>query len=123
MRVKVYWNLHKQLYSVVDTSTGRVVLHTSALCLTDAKFRVQPAGRRKVIETGTKNVHAYVTGTFQDFDRAPLDDTVSVTYNPFKYESFVQVDNPDVPVIQSSQVWLGTRLGGRGGFPWMRARV
>lgn len=41
-----------------------LVAYVGFLCLTDAKFVVQPAGLRKFRESGVKNVHAYVRGTF-----------------------------------------------------------
>ena len=60
----IYRNLHakdsSQTWSVIDRSTGRVVLRTGHLNLTGAALVVQPAGARKVFATQTKNVHAFV---------------------------------------------------------------
>ena len=37
-RVKVYFNLHKNVYSVVSTKTGRVIAHTNKICLENVKL-------------------------------------------------------------------------------------
>ena len=59
-RVQVYWNLHRQCYSV--RQSGRVIDHVDSIILRDVRFNVAPAGRDKVRATGVKNVHATVTG-------------------------------------------------------------
>ena len=92
MKVKVYFNLHKKMFSVValeGDSRGRVIAHETEVKLTNATFKVSEAGRQRVIREQRKNVHAYVVGT--------LTDTVkncdqAVTYNPYKYSSFVYKD-------------------------------
>ena len=48
-KVRMYWNLHKKIWSVQDCKTGRVTDHVTALTLADAKFVVRPAGRAKVL--------------------------------------------------------------------------
>lgn len=92
-RVEVYWNLHKGLYSV--RKDGIVVEHTTRLALEDVKFSVQPAGREKVLREKKKNVHAFVRGRFvgtdHDYRCAKL-----VTYNPYKYASFVDSEENEV---------------------------
>lgn len=109
-QVEVYWNLHRKLFSVRDRQTKRVVGHTHRITLSDVLFRVQPAGNRKVRETGVKNVHAYIVGTVCD----DIPDNVSaypnrrVTYNPHRYESFVYLSD-EQPVhsahyVEASQV-------------------
>jgi len=61
-RVKVYYNLHKECLSVVDTRTGRLYCHSHRIELKDAKFHVNENGRQKVLREKRKNVHAYVIG-------------------------------------------------------------
>lgn len=98
MKAQVYWNVHKRQYSV--RHKGRVVDHSSSVVLTGVSFRVQPAGQRKVRETGQKNVHAYAAG---ERPTGLLCDSVvdamlaaeklpQVTYNPTKHDTFVRVD-------------------------------
>lgn len=48
--------------STRDLPNGRV-RYAGYLHLTDARFAVQPAGHRKAVESGVKNVHAFVRGT------------------------------------------------------------
>ena len=60
----IYRNLHAaspdETWSVIDRSTGRVILRTGHLNLAGAALVVQPAGARKVWQTQVKNVHAFV---------------------------------------------------------------
>jgi hypothetical protein len=65
MRVRVYRNLHKNVWSVVKVSTGRVAFHADSLTLTDVQWRVQPAGNALVRKCGRKNVHAYAVGELE----------------------------------------------------------
>ena len=97
MRVEVYFNLHKKLFSVRDCKTGRVVHHTQRIWIEDPVFVVRKAGRERVLREKKKNVHAFVRGTWfkvqSDFDVSRLIDhqacSDEVTYNPYKYGSFV----------------------------------
>ena len=89
MRVEVYFNLHKKLWSVVDLSTGLVVGHVDEIAIKDPSFAVQPAGRRKVLREGRKNVHAFVRG--ERLEQPHVDEEwlsrrggVPVYYNPYK---------------------------------------
>jgi hypothetical protein len=94
MRVEVYFNLHRKLWSVRDLSTGLVVDHVDEITIQDPSFTVQPAGRRKVIREGRKNVHAFVRGERIEspllWFRPQVDDFmtprggVPVYYNPYK---------------------------------------
>src|SRR6056297_1143395 len=115
MRVEAYYNLHKKCLSY--RPSGGKVRHAHTLLLNDVKFAVQPAGREKVIREKKKNVHAFVRGevafvlrhdiTEDDGDLSPENmDRHSyrrVTYNPYKYESFVFADNGE-PVYEARQV-------------------
>ena len=60
MRVQVYYNLHKRCLSI--RHRGKVIKHAKSVILRDASFRVQPAGRERVLKQKRKNVHAYVAG-------------------------------------------------------------
>ena len=65
IRGMVYRNLHLPgvVYSLKLSSSGRVVLHSGRLVMKDCTFTVQPAGQARVRKTGSKVVHAGVTGT------------------------------------------------------------
>jgi hypothetical protein len=91
-RVEVYWNLHRDLFSVRALSgpdKGRVVTHTRLIDLGDVTFVVQPAGRARVLAEGRKNVHAFVRGTVLCSLDGVNADYSEVTYNPYKTDSFV----------------------------------
>ncbi len=65
MRVDVYFNLHRRLFSVRALEgeyKGRVIGHVDKCAIQDAKFVVSEAGRQRVIHEGVKNVHAYIRG-------------------------------------------------------------
>jgi len=65
-RVKVYFNLNLDCLSVIDAETGLLYCHAHRVELHDAKFRVQEAGRQRVLRDKRKNVHAYVVGKCHD---------------------------------------------------------
>jgi len=70
-RVKVYYNLQKECLSVIDAETGLLYCHAHRVELHDAKFRVQLAGRNRVIKEKRKNVHAYIVGKCHDIGELP----------------------------------------------------
>lgn len=108
MKVFVYRNLHKKCLSVKaleGPNKGRVIAHMQEVYLEDVKFKVSQAGRARVLREKSKNVHAGVVGTMIE---APVyrekaageymaDNKDNVTYNPYKYDSFV-VKETEAPV-------------------------
>jgi hypothetical protein len=65
MRVSVYFNLHRKLFSLraeEGPSKGKVIGHAREVTLDGVAFHVGKAGQAKVRETGKKNVHAFVRG-------------------------------------------------------------
>jgi len=65
VRVDVYFNLHRRLFSVralEGENKGRVIDHVAKCAIRDARFVVSEAGRQRVIHEGVKNVHAYIRG-------------------------------------------------------------
>ena len=87
-RVFVYRNLHRKCYSVRSMETGRVICHVDSITLTDAKFKVGKSGRERVLRERRKNVHAGVVGHVADVSL--LGQSIKVTYNPYKWTSFVR---------------------------------
>jgi len=117
MKVEVYFNLHKRVFSVRSCKTGRVVHHTKNVHIRDPQFVVREGGRQRVLRERKKNVHAFVRGYatyFEDgtqaeynyglalFERPTLD---TIGYNPFKYDSFVKMPD-ETPVRQAERAWL-----------------
>lgn len=94
LRVFVYYNLHKSVFSVKaleGTHKGRVIAHSRTVWLADAISKVSEAGRQRVLLERKKNVHAGIVGRLA----AGLGDGQFIfdelTYNPYKYETFVSI--------------------------------
>jgi hypothetical protein len=107
--VDVYWNLHKGAWSVRDRKTRLVVARVDAITLTDVQFKVSAAGNARVRSEGRKNVHAFARGTVASVGDhgAPVGfgPAVPVTYNPYKYTTFVS-KTTDAPIHTADQAWL-----------------
>ena len=97
---KVYYNLHKHCLSIM--LKGKVLEHSSEFFLRDVEFRVSQAGRSRVLREKQKNVHAFVCGHRDD--GWPIHGERKVTYNPYKYKSFVYADTKR-PVYKAK--WAG----------------
>ncbi len=102
MQVQVYRNLHRNCWSV--RHNGRVIDHVDSISLRDAKLVVQPAGRAKVLKENRKNVHAYIKGTI-DTTNSLKPRPTKITYNPYKYSSFVVKDTEE-PIYYAEYVHL-----------------
>ena len=92
MEVGVYRNLHKQIFSVICRKTGRVIAHRTEVSLKNVKFHVRQGGRNKVVQTKSKNVHAFVYG---NISLEPLGEgeLIEITYNPYRMGSFFRKDS------------------------------
>ena len=106
-KVMVYYNLHKQTFSV--TYDSKVIMHADYVKLGDVEFRVRKGGKEKVRSEKSKNVHACVIGKLLDYCEYPCEDIPNppsdkvVTYNPYKYDSFVY-KNSEEPVYSAQEV-------------------
>lgn len=91
-KVRVYRNLHKPgvVYSIADARTGLVLGYSESVLLRAPNFRVSEAGRQRVIETGKKNVHAFVYGWYEGTEQARVAMSEAVTYNPRKGSTFIR---------------------------------
>lgn len=110
MKVFVYFNLHKRLFSVKaleGANKGRVIAHVDNVSLSDVTFKVSQAGRQRVLREQRKNVHAGVVGTL-----TPMlwGTGLQVTYNPYKYDTFVCKDT-ELPILAAgaAKMTCGTR--------------
>ena len=87
-KVRVYWNLHKKVWSVQDGKSGLVIDHRQHLTLERARFVVRKGGQKRAREEGRKNVHAFAYGYLRD-DMSHLGNHWRrVTYNPYKHDYF-----------------------------------
>ena len=108
MKVRVYWNLHKDCYSVLNwekgSSKGRLLKHADSVNLKDVSFIVQPAGVDRVRSEKVKNVHAFVEGTLSD---EQTERGVVVTYNPYTMKTF-QVKDTGREVLTANSVRMSS---------------
>ena len=123
--VRAYWNIHKGMYSLQDYKTSRVIDRTNDVFLTNPSFVVRQGGRKRVIEEGKKNVHAFAVGyrpykfTAEEWDDYYYSGKTwrDVTYNPYKNTTFVYKDTGEIVGNDMTMV----RLMIRGGRPLIRA--
>lgn len=105
--VWVYRNLRRgdgTWYSLVQR--GLVVGHCRSVIVRDARFVVRAAGRRRTLETGVKNVHAFVVGKLVPFKCVGSSDpSERVRYVPKAFSSFV--DAAGSPVHAAVLVTIG----------------
>jgi len=108
-KVRVYWNLHKKMWSVQDVKSGKVVAHRQFITIRDAKFVVRKGGQKRVRQEGKKNVHAFAVGYVNDEYNInnikakpnPRFNWYRVTYNPYKHDYFM-LEEDEVP-----RDWVG----------------
>lgn len=102
--IKVYFNLHKRCWSVMQDH--KVRFHTDYIVLRDCTFEVSKRGREKVLQSKRKNVHAFVKGFFTvpgSFPQAVLM-METVTYNPYHSGSFYKKYNETYLVSSAKYV-------------------
>lgn len=110
-KVDVYWNLHRNCYSVKSRSGpdyGKVIAHAETVTVCNVQLVVSQAGRRRVLKEKRKNVHAVLRGVWSSPSDAA---TVGITYNPYKYETFVLRDS-EAPILTAA-VAVGRIVEGR----------
>lgn len=99
MRVRVYWNLKRHMWSIValeGEKKNRVILYATVVTLTKVEGRVSAAGREKVRRERRKNVHAAIVGELSFFRSGKPsksifggEETEAIIYNPYIHETFV----------------------------------
>ena len=118
-RVMVYYNLHKHTFSI--QYKGLLMLHADYVKLANVEFRVRKGGLEKVRVEKQKNIHAFVIGTLVDYMEYPAthvpspSTTKSITYDPYKYDSFVYKDTQE-PVYKAGEVEMINQAGGKKGI-------
>jgi len=107
LRVMVYYNLHKKTFSV--QYKGRIILYADYVKLGNVEFRVREGGKEKVRQEMRKNVHAFVIGDLMDYCQYPCENMPPetndkvITYNPYKYDSFVKKDTEE-PIYNANEI-------------------
>lgn len=101
MKVDVYWNLHKQTFSIRSREKGdygRVIRHADHVHIRNPTAVVSKAGRERVLREKKKNVHAVIRGELAGTTETQpwiLDhngqylEPYAWYYNPYEYDQFV----------------------------------
>ncbi len=107
--IDVYRNLSRECLSVksrMSESYGLVIDYVDQIVVNDASFIVHTPSRQRVLKEETKNVHAFVRGTWGKPDEwEPTAEPTEVTYNPYHYGSFVECET-EKPLDTARQVYL-----------------
>lgn len=90
--VRVYYNVHKGLFSIQDPQTRVILGHSPTVVLDEAKFVVYEKGRQKVKRTKQKNVHAFVVGRFAGTEAPGGEEFRAGTYNPHFNKTFIDAE-------------------------------
>jgi hypothetical protein len=143
MRIKCHWHYNQRRYSVsmydkekkgwrvVRDDRGEQVFY-GKLILKNAEFKVSQAGRKRAVEQGVRNVHAFVEGEFLQGTYTPTPPSVpcgvEVKYSPFNkhFNTFYVEDTPSGwPIFEAGIVSLGidTKPLTNKYYPVMIARV
>jgi hypothetical protein len=112
MKVYVYYNLHKKLWSIKaleDDRKGLVIAHRKHVVLTKVTPKVSQKGRERVLREKKKNVHAGLVGEWNDKKLIlGLYNADEITYNPYKYNSFVFKED-ESKFEYARAAWLGNK--------------
>ena len=111
MKVDVYFNLHKKVFSIRSRekeTRGKVIKHTDNATIKNAKFVVSEKGRQRVLRERRKNVHAHIRGDL--VSNGDITNPKTAYYNPYTKSSFVNYHTGE-PVKQSDMVVL--KLNGK----------
>lgn len=110
-KVMVYKNLHNGLFSIRQNRL--VVAHVHSVILNDVSFKISESGRKRVITEKKKNVHAFIVGFIEAVNSCRITGgKVAITYNPYKFKSFVYKDgNHEVYPTLSQKVYCCTLNG------------
>jgi hypothetical protein len=104
-RVKVYRNLRKKVFSVLDKKSCRVISYQDALILSDVEFKIQKAGQERVRREKQKNVHAYVIGNYIGNKVDSIEKNKLIYYNPYITDTFIIAAN-DEPIYKAEKCYL-----------------
>ncbi len=113
MKVEVYWNTRRKLYSIraaEGPDKGLVIDRDRLVELKDVTFHVSEPGRLRVVRSGRKNLHAVVRGELMAPRSRPIGtgDPTHVWYNPMHDKGF----NHDGQVVKKA-AWVVMYISGR----------
>mgnify|MGYP003120938371 FL=1 len=111
-KVRVYWNLHKLIWSIVSCKSGLVIDYKKYLTLRDGYYTIWESGQKRVREEGKKNVHAFAVGYIYDkggisIKAKPNVDWDRVKYNPYTDDYFMHKGEDHDEWNEIPRDWVG----------------
>jgi hypothetical protein len=107
--VRVYRNIRKNLFSIQDKKTRRLIAYADSLFLTDIEMKIGKAGQLRARKERQKNIHAFIVGTFVESDHNKdlinCSNLKPVYYNPYETDTFINLENGD-PVYKALSGYL-----------------
>ena len=105
-QIQVYRNLRKDNFSIRDAKTRRVIAYGTDITLSNIRMCVQKRGRERVIREKWKNVHAFVSGTYEGDTDVDLNQYWEVIYyNPYTTETFINKRTGE-PIFRANVAYL-----------------
>ena len=104
--VRVFKNWKLGCYNIMQS--GKLLASAKQVRLSGVEFLVRSTGRKRMLESGRRNVHAYAVGQLVDYvhpkDPRTLDkiEGRGVSYHPYRYAWFV--DNETQAPVTGAQV-------------------
>lgn len=92
--VEAYRNLTNGTFSIRDSKTKLVQCYCESVALTEVELKVSQKSRERAVRDGQRNVHAFVKGRFLKY-HVNTQGMKEATYNPFKYETFVDKETEE----------------------------
>lgn len=110
--VRVFKNWKLGCYSIMQD--GKLKASARQVRLADVELRVRESGRRRMLEQGKRNVHAYAIGLLVDFVH-PADgrelgnlEGRGAHYDPRRFPAFVDIET-EMPVVYARAAQLDER--------------
>lgn len=94
--VRVFKNWKLGCYNIMQS--GKLLTSARQVRLSGVEFLVRESGRKRMLENGRRNIHAYAVGTLVDYvhpaESRDLDKITGrgVFYDPYKFSSFVDFE-------------------------------
>lgn len=92
--VGVHWNAHKNCWSIVGMKSrhgvGLVLGYCQEITLRDVTTHIDKSKQKNVVESGTKDRHAFIVGYIEDLKFENLE--WSMYYSPKHVENFVDAN-------------------------------
>jgi len=105
-RIQVYRNLRKDNFSIRDAKTRRVIAYGTDIILSNIRMYVQKGGRERVIREKWKNIHAFVSGTYEGDNYVDLNqDWEVIHYNPYTTDTFINKTTGE-PIFRANVAYL-----------------